>query len=266
MAAHDAALFDPATIAAILIGSARAFGLIAIFPLFSLFGIDGLFRAALAIGVSAPFIAGTAHSLGHSDPSLMLVVGLMLKEVLVGVGLGVALGVPLWAFQTAGDLIDVYRGANQSNIFDQINALESTPLGSILLTCAMMLVVGSGGLLQVFRLFAQSFAYIEPTEFTPRLASVDIAPFLGFLGLLIKTGALFALPVVLVLGTAELGLAFIGKSSRQIQLNDTIQTAKNAATVFGLILYGTFILEYVQHTWDLQLKLLRLMVLGPNGG
>src|ERR1700733_12351852 len=96
------------------IGSGRLLGLIIYFPLFSYLQLkNSVLRLGVAIGLSVPSIAIVYHDMALTAPMpYFQIIALMMKEMAVGGVLGMLLGLPFWAAQTAGDVTDAFRGAS----------------------------------------------------------------------------------------------------------------------------------------------------------
>lgn len=235
--------------AAIVLGAARALGLLSIFPLFSLFSVLGILRIGLAIGLSAPAVSHTYGMLLSGNTGWLELAALSIKEFALGGLIGLGLGIPFWAAQTAGDITDVYRGANAANLFDQVNALETTPLGSILIVIALAIFVVSGGLVDLIAIFYRSFELWPVLALTPGLEADMLVIVAEIFATLFRTGVLVAAPFVVVMGAVELSLGFIGRSARQFPLNDNVTAFKNLAVAAVLVVYALFAASYFNKIW-----------------
>ncbi|MBB5536481.1 EscT/YscT/HrcT family type III secretion system export apparatus protein [Rhizobium giardinii] len=235
--------------AAAALGAARALGILSIFPLFSLFSITGLLRIGLAIGLSAPAVA-FAHTVLVGGQTTYLELGaLFVKEFAFGGMIGLGLGIPFWAAQSAGDMTDVYRGANAANLFDQVNALETTPLGSLLMSIALAIFVATGGVTDLVAIFYKSFEIWPLFTLKPAFGSDALGIVLDLFTQLFRIGALLAAPFVIVMGAIELSLGFVGRSAKQFPLNDSVATFKNLAVAAVLVFYAMFAGSYFNEIW-----------------
>ncbi|PDT34761.1 type III secretion protein [Rhizobium sp. M10] len=241
--------FEVAAPAAAMLGGARALGILMIFPIFSLFSIVGILRFGLAIGLSAPSVAFAYSVLALGDTSYFDLAALAIKELCFGALVGMALGIPFWAAQAAGDMTDVYRGANAANLFDQINALETAPLGSLLMSIALVLFVSAGGIIDLVAIFYRSFELWPLFKLVPQFPGDPLGTIIDIFTRLFRSGAVLAAPFVVVICALELSLAFVGRSAKQFPLNDSLPTIKNFAVVVILVVYTAFISSYVHELW-----------------
>jgi type III secretion protein T len=236
-------------LSALAIGSARALGIITIFPIFSQFSVTGILRFGLAIGLSLPSIVAARVGLDGAGGDLQMTGMLALKEFAFGALLGLGLGAPFWAAQAAGDITDVYRGANAANIIDPLNALEATTLGSVFLNLALMFFILSGGLFDLLDIFYRSFGIWPVGSISPVIAAGSLEFILIAFARLFKTATLLAAPLLIALAITEIGLVFVGRSSRQLQMNDLSMTTKNLTLVVLLIVYALFMRLYFDTSW-----------------
>lgn len=234
---------------ALLLGGLRALGIMTIFPLFTLFNISGIVRFGVALGLSAPVILVTFAQLKLAPIGFSDVAALGAKEFCFGVLLGAGLGIPFWAAQAAGDMTDIYRGANQANIFDQVNALETTTLGSVMLALSLLLFVSVGGLYDLMSIYYRSFTFWPVLETSPDLAVEPLVAIVEIFVTLFKVGAVLASPYMIVAFAVELSFSYIGRAAKQLPLNDTLPVFKNIAVVAVFTVYTVFIGQYVEDTW-----------------
>jgi type III secretion protein T len=241
--------FEVALPAAAMLGCARALGILLIFPIFSLFSIVGIVRLSLAIGLSAPSVAFAYSVLALGETPYYDLAVLSLKELCFGGLVGMGLGIPFWAAQAAGDMTDVYRGANAANLFDQINALETAPLGSLLMSVALVIFVSAGGIADLVAIFYRSFELWPLFKLAPDLSENPLGVILDIFARLFRSGAILAAPFVVIICALELSLAFVGRSAKQFPLNDSLPTTKNFAAVVILAIYTAFISSYFHDLW-----------------
>ncbi|NTJ41867.1 EscT/YscT/HrcT family type III secretion system export apparatus protein [Agrobacterium larrymoorei] len=249
MGAGQAVDVNIAVPAALMLGAARALGIMVIFPIFSLFNIAGILRFGLAIGLSAPSLMVAYTFIMKGQVTYFDLSFLSVKEFVFGFVLGIGLGVPFWAAQATGDMTDVYRGANAANLFDQVNALETAPLGSLLMSIALMLFIGAGGLVDLISIFYMSFSFWPLLAAFPRLPEAPLVPMIQIFASIFKAGAVLASPFIIVAMTIELSFSYTARSARQLQLNDALPVFKNLAVLVVLVVYTMFIGSYFHETW-----------------
>jgi hypothetical protein len=99
------------TVIAATVAIARMVGLMTVMPIFLRLGMTGLLRGTVGLVLALPAMPMIAAAMRGSHPSLALWGGLVIKEVVVGLLVGMVLGVPIWSAQFAGDVIDAQQNA-----------------------------------------------------------------------------------------------------------------------------------------------------------
>ena len=235
----------PATVATFL-GSARLMGMMIAFPLFTQAQIEGFFRFAVVIAFSLPVIISTFPNV--ADPvsiGWLRLLMLVLKEIVIGVILGVAFALPFWAVQTVGDLVDSTRGATQSNVTDPINANEVSVFGSTLLVIGLLVFTVSDGLFTLLRALYESYKAWPVLDFAPVFTSDLVIGFGMLIAEMIRLGFIIGTPLLLGLFIVDLTLAFIGRLAGQLQISDMGYTLKNLLFICLLPIYMMFFAHYI---------------------
>src|SRR5215468_5332631 len=123
---------------------ARMLAMMTVFPVFDRLGVTGIVRNGIALALSVPIIPLIADHLGREQLSLGLMAALLLKEATVGLLVGVVLGVPLFAAEVAGDVVDLQRGSSSASLVDPIGSIQANISGTLLALIIIALYFGSG--------------------------------------------------------------------------------------------------------------------------
>lgn len=224
----------------VTIGFARMYGFTFVFPLFGWMEVRGPLRFAIAFGLSVPSIVAV-HGLLQAAPALTPGgwVALVVKEAVVGALLGGLYGLPFWAIQGVGDMVEVYRGASAANLFDPVHAQETSIGGKFLIMLALVLFVALGGVADCAELMLASYRSWRALEFLPLM---DWAALRG-LGAVIGRGLTLAVvlgaPLVLVLLLVDVALIFAVRSARSFQINDLNHAARGLMLLLVLPVFVT---------------------------
>ncbi|MGL4635507.1 MAG: type III secretion system export apparatus subunit SctT [Beijerinckiaceae bacterium] len=235
-----------ALLAALILGSARLFGVMMAFPAFTQAQVEGLIRFCVAVALSLPVVLATHFELrtGASFNPVQLLL-LSFKEVVVGLLLGVVLGLPFWALQAAGDLIDQSRGASQANVSDPVNASETTVTGQFLMIVALLFFATSDGLMIVLRAVHDSYQAWPVLSFVPP-PSLNTAQGLGaFLAEVVRLGFVLGAPLLLGLFIIDLAVGFLGRFAQQLQITELSSSFKNLLVVALLPILMLFMNSYI---------------------
>ncbi|WP_342724014.1 type III secretion system export apparatus subunit SctT [Bradyrhizobium sp. B097] len=235
-------------VAATGLSAARALGIMLVLPVFTRPRISGLIRGSLTIAIGLPCLAQIKLGLQALDPNTRLVSVTMLglKEVFVGLLLGILLSIPLWSIQAVGDTIDTQRGiSSQVAAEDPATHSQASGTGLFLGITAVTIFVLAGGLQTMVRSLYGSYLIWPVYQFLPAVTAQGAMECLTLLDHIMRTTLLVAGPVLALLLLVDLSIMMLGRFASQLKLNDLSPTIKNVA--FGLIMvsYTVYLLEYV---------------------
>jgi flagellar biosynthetic protein FliR len=203
-----------ATLAAVLLASARATGFVFLAPPFNNNGIPSAVKGALALALSLvvfPHISGTLPAITAG----FLIVAAV-TEAIIGAALGFVVQVLFTAVQLAGDIIDVTGGFSLQPAYDPMSLTVNSAIGKLHYMLATTLLFTSGGHLLLVRGFVTSYEGLPvggsiPTE---QLGSTLITAFsMMFLAALQIAG-----PMVAVLLLADVALALLSKAAPALNI------------------------------------------------
>jgi type III secretion protein T len=222
-----------------MIIGARFFGVAMVFPLFSWLNLSPLVRAAFAASMATPiaYHEWTNPTFANSLTSANLM-ALTSKELFIGLLIGLLAGIPFWAAQNCGEVIDTYRGSSAGNLFDPSLTTETSELGAALILSALAIFSWTGGLFVVLSNVYMSYQVWPPDKLFPVLdrSAALLAGGMVAKQLLMAIG--FAGAVLMSLFAIDLALALMGRSTRQVQVFDISLVLKNLGLVLLLPLIG----------------------------
>jgi flagellar biosynthetic protein FliR len=202
------------TLAALLLGTARAAGFVLLSPPFNSRSIPAPVKGALALALSVALLTRIAPEL--PEPTAGFLVVAAVTEVVIGAALGFVVQVLFAAVQFAGDLIDVTGGFSLQPAYDPLSMTTSSSVGRLHYLLATTLLFTSGGHLVIVRGFATSYEGLPvggsvPTE---QLAQVLLTAFsMMFLAALQIAG-----PMVAVLLLADVALALLSRAAPALNI------------------------------------------------
>lgn len=219
---------------------ARAMGLVLVMPFFVRLGVSGLVRAGVALAFCLPIFPALNATLG-AEPATVSTALLAMKELLVGIIIGIAFGVPFWAAEIAGDLLDLQRGSTAAQLVDASSITESSINATFFSLAAMLIFVSSGGLLVVLEGLYQSYAIWPAATFSPVLGAQSVTLVLATLDRVLHTAMLLIAPLVLALLVADIMLAFLSRIAPQLHVFDLSLSIKNLLFSLLVVLYSAFL-------------------------
>ncbi|MGY1885488.1 MULTISPECIES: flagellar biosynthetic protein FliR [unclassified Blastococcus] len=197
------------TLAALLLGTARAAGFILLAPPFNSRVIPGPVKGALALALAVLLSTQIAPTL--PEPTAGFLVVTAVTEVVIGAALGFVVQVLFTAVQMAGDILDVTGGFALQPGYDPLSMSQNGSLGKLHYLLATTLLFTSGGHLLMVKGFATSYEGLPvggdvPTD---QLAAVLVTAFsMMFLAALQIAG-----PMVAVLLLADVALALLSRAA-----------------------------------------------------
>jgi type III secretion protein T len=224
---------------------ARVSGVIIIMPAFTRLGITGILRGAVALALALPLVPTLVQALAAQRLTVAIIAVLLLKETTVGVIIGLVLGVPFWAAEAAGDVLDLQRGSRMASLIDP-SAMTSEGITGTLFGLAMVaLYYGMGGLQLTLRTIYDSYGLWPAGRFVPTLDAAASQLFVGLLDNVITTGLMLGAPLVVCLLLADLLLAMVARASPHLNVFALSLSVKNLVFALLLTLYCTFLIYYM---------------------
>ncbi len=202
------------TMAALLLGTARATGFVLLAPPFNSRSIPAPVKGALALALSVALMTRIAPGLPEPTTGF-LVVGAV-TEVVIGAALGFVVHVLFAAVQYAGDLIDLTGGFSLQPAYDPLSMTTSSSVGRLHYLLATTLLFTSGGHLLIVRGFATSYEGMPVGGSVPtqQLAQVLITA----LSLMFLAALQIAGPMVAVLLLADVALALLSRAAPALNI------------------------------------------------
>lgn len=230
----------------ILLGlcSERLMVLMFIFPPTAEGVLQGRIRTALAVLWSS-FIAYGEQDV-VSKLSGMALIGVGLKEALIGVALGFAASTVFWAAESVGTYVDDLTGYNHVQLSNpsqgQQTSLTSTLLSQFAIAAFWLL----GGMTSLLGVIYASYQWWPLTDLTPIGGQVIEAFVMHKTDSLMETVAKLASPMMLLLLLIDVGFGFTGKVSSKLNLSSLGQPVKSALTVLMLALMAGVFIDQVK--------------------
>ena len=177
-----------------------------------------LVRNAVAIAfglMAAPLVVADP---GLQSAGQLMWGALLVKEVLVGLVLGLVLGLPLAAFESLGILMDTQSGQNNAATYDPVSEHELGPTGSLLrlLGTTIYLATGLFGVALQVVLWSYKAWPIGATAPLWEVIGGDVALSLVFQFL--GRTVLLAFPVLLALLALEMAVGFLNRVVPQLNV------------------------------------------------
>lgn len=225
------------------IGMTRALGVILITPAFNRLGLTGMIRSAVAVTIALPaipFIFSVLPSLGPL--SAFGLAALLIKELMIGAVIGVVFGIPFWAAEVAGEVVDLQRASTMGQLLDPMGSTESGVTSTLLVVTLVALFFVSGGFMIMLEGFYASYALWPVERFVPVLESRTALTMLNMLDQVMRVGVMMVAPLVIALLVADLMLAYLARMAPSLNVFSLSLAIKNLLFTFLMLLYIVFLI------------------------
>ncbi|AZQ54268.1 type III secretion system export apparatus subunit SctT [Burkholderia cenocepacia] len=224
--------------------SERLMVLMMIFPPTSDNVVQGRVRTALAL-LWGSFVAYGQRGLLEQGEAMMLV-GIGLKEALIGVGLGFAASTVFWAAESVGTYVDDLTGFNQLQMQNPSQGQQTSLTSTLLSQFAIAAFWCLGGMTFLLGAIYESYTWWPLANLTPAGGSILESFVLLKTDSLMETVAKLATPMMLMLLLIDIGFGFTGKVSQKLDLPSLAQPVKGALTILMLALMAAIFIDQVR--------------------
>ena len=186
-----------------------------------------------------PIVAPTIQLEGASSTVLL---GLLVKEVLLGILLAFVASKMFFIAMSVGYFIDNQRGASMASVFDPTSGEQTSPVGQFLQQALMVLFYTSGGFSLFLAGLFESYLVWPIDTFYPTFQGAFPGFFLEFTDDVMKVVVVLSAPIIIPLFIAEFGLGLVNRFAPQLNVFFLAMPIKSILAVFILVLYLRFLL------------------------
>lgn len=215
---------------------ARSLGFVFVFPVFAWLGLAGIIRIVTAFVIASPMMIAVYFDLATSGAELAekFHVALVAKEFFVGAMLGLILGAPFWAAETAGSYVDVFRGASLGTVASPDQMSRPLITGAIFTIALVAIFLVMGGLRVAIDAIYQSFQIWPMFDLVPPFKDSLFPIFVDLLSKIFQLALALAAPLMIAMFLGEIALAYASRLAQQINVFDATLSVKNL--IFLLVL------------------------------
>lgn len=227
--------FDQALVLAIAV--TRTAACFTLLPLFTPELVPALVRNSLFVGFALIVIA-LQPDLAAIRLTMPQWVGLFGREAVIGLVIGFFFATILWAFQSAGEIIDAKAGTTIAQIVDPLSGQTTSLNAAFLGRLANFAFMFSGGLLLLVTVILQSYIIFPISPTAPRLALQGVGLFEGEFSRFMGLAVTFAAPSLVILTVVEGGMGLLNRFAPQLNvftLSLAIKAWLGTAIVLGTV-------------------------------
>lgn len=238
----------------------RLIVIVAISPFLGANNLPTVVKSGLALLLTCLVMSMMQTSLpAQLQMTLMVYLGLLLKEALIGFVIAYTASLFLFVVEMAGQLIDIARAANQIQLMVPEQKERSSAFGNLNFQLILVIFFAMNWHVVFFEALFKSFVTLPvfqfPTHILTREAFID--NMLHLVGHVFAAGVGLALPVGLVCLLTDIGFGLINRVAPQINAYFMSLPAKAILGVLVFLLALPYALEEYQRQIEHFLQLLQ---------
>jgi type III secretion protein T len=218
----------------------RIFGFWIALPLFGQQPVPLTIRNGASVAIALFAWPLVASRMPNPMPELYDWVWILPKELAIGFCIGFALGIAIWALESAGTLIDTQSGTNNAAQMNPNAGAPLGPTGALLRNYAIALMLTSGALLEFVLLLVRSFSVWPWHATLPSAQGIGQSLFDQRTQLYWDLTLRFGAPVMVMLLLTEIGLGLINRTTGQFDVYQIGMPVKNLVAAAAIALAASF--------------------------
>jgi flagellar biosynthesis protein FliR len=229
------AQFSEQQVAGFILVLARISPLFVLAPLFSSKMLPARARGIVAVGLTLGIMPIAVHAGDgqHIPMDVLPLAGLIVKEILVGMGFSFALAALFAAVQVAGSILDTLIGFSFGALVDPITGTNGGVLNQLYALIGVMIFVVINGDAWVIQGLARSYEQV-PLTATPEIGSLVQGVQVAFSGIFASAIEVCA-PVMLAVLLCDVAFGLVSKVMPQLNV---FAVGFPAKVIVGLVLVG----------------------------
>jgi type III secretion protein T len=168
---------------------------------------------------------------------------LFVKEALLGLTIGVLFGVYLWAFDTAGQIIDNQIGTATAQVQDPLTGNQTTLIGAFLARLANYVFVSAGGLLLLNGVLFESYIMWPIENRLPELKLDGLSVLGDEFYYFLKLTLLIASPMLVVILMVDSMMGLVNRYAQQFNVFFLSMSLKMLAAIVMLFITITSLIQ-----------------------
>lgn len=222
------------------VAGARFLGVMVILPIFHRAEIGMVVRAGVALGLAIPASRGIAPELQpYLSADAAPIAILVAKEILIGGLIGALFGLPFWAIQAAGELIDSQRSIGESGVNDPTVHGQTAGMAALLTFTAMTLFVVEGGLSALASTVYLSYGLWPITDLTPSMKGLSAELVAESLWRFVTLAISVAVPMVLLFLISDFAVMAMGRLGGRVEISSMLPLIKNLLFCVAILIYAS---------------------------
>ena len=226
----------------------RVTSIVVSLPIFSGNNVPNMFKAGLALAVAWVLFPMMDMTVPAEMEGWMFMTLGVISEVLVGLGVGLAIRLIMAGIQMAGQVAGYQMGLAIANIMDPATSMQTPILAQAFNLMAMLIFLSINAHHWFFRAIVDSFAVLPPFSFT--LSS----SFIGYL--VMMSGNMFVIalkigaPIIVVLILTSVSFGLMARTVPQMNIFIVAMPLKIVVGLLFIIFSLPYLQPYMQELFE----------------
>lgn len=230
---------------AIAISVPRILALFAILPIMSRIGLPVFLQTVIAVAISLPIVIPLVPHLSVDHPLSPFAVGILcLKEAFVGLLLGIVIGVPFFAIEVAGNVVDFVRQAPDAEVQDPQGTTDASITGTLFSIFATLYFLSMGGIGIIADILYRSYDIWPALSNWPSPGVNATSKALAILDQILRSAIVLGAPLIIFILLAFIILIIVVRFTPQINVFDLSMSFRNVAFLIAIQIYALYIISY----------------------
>lgn len=205
-------------------------GMVMLAPVFGARGVPGMVKLGFAVSISMilyPLVFGSNPEI---PPELLPYIGILLKEIFVGLVIGFVIYAITAVLEGAGQLIDLPMGFTMGASIDPVYGMQSPMMGNFQMVIATLLLLATNAHHYLIAAMVKSYTYIP---LNPGSIPQGIEFYIYLVRDVFSLSIQLALPIFGAMVLADIGVGLLARTVPQLNIFSVIFPVK---VIFGFIL------------------------------
>lgn len=226
---------------------ARGLTIFSVLPFFVEQAVPLTVRMSFVLALSLCMLPLVSPQLPLLQSDWIIVFPYFLKEIGLGLVLGLMSSIMFWALFAAGTIIEYQAGMTMGTIIDPLSGQEDSLVGALFMQLFSIVFIVGGGLLGIIGLLFDSYKVWPIDKMAPLLGNNKLVTvFLGGMVQLVETVLKIAAPFVILMLVAELALGLLSRFAPQLNVFFLSLSAKIIILMVLLLVYCALLSETTQ--------------------
>lgn len=227
----------------------RPLGLFLIMPLLESKNIGGsLIRNSIIMLLVVPIYPAidASNSLIEDNAIGFPLFLVMCQEIVIGILIGFVAGIPFWAIDSAGFLIDTMRGSSMGSIYNPTLSESSTLLGVFFSQLLTVVFFSCGGMNTLITTLYESYVLFPPGKYIAFNQQLLIFIKQQW-DLLFNLFLRFSLPAAAIMLLTDVGMGLLNRTAQQLNVFFLAMSIKSILALLVLMITIGFSLSDLGH-------------------